>query len=259
MPTVSFIGRVLPATVQISYTDIPKPAWEWTEENLKIEFKIQIKESRVQVDCLVDQYKDDYMGELHRRSFELARACVNVAAFGTGYGLYLIFEQFIRPDGVVTQLLFTSPPDFVAECTAFKLPSATAQEKQTMEQVLAIAMDPALSMLLNDLIQCLSVPNIAPVNCGRVLDGLRKLVVPGMNDPKAEWPIFRAAMRVDENYTQFVSEHSKNPRHGQHMRIDGPTTIEIHRRAWVIMNRFLEYRKRGSQPLPATEFPLLTG
>jgi hypothetical protein len=258
MPTVSFIGRVLPTPAQISFTDIPKSSWEWPEEGIKIDFSIRIEQSHVQVDCTIAQYKDEYLVELHRRAFDLARACVNIAAFGTGYGLYLIFEQFIRPDGVVTHLLFTSPPGFVAECTAFKIPAVTTEEKRVLEQILGLVMrEPALFMLLNDLIQCLSVAHATPTNCGRVLDGLRKLVAPG--EPRTSWPTFRDTIHVGEKYTQFISEHSKNPRHGEHVRIDGPTTIEIHQRTWIIMNRFIEYRIRGNQTLPLVEFPLLTG
>jgi hypothetical protein len=258
MPTVSFIGRVLPAPVQISFTDIPKPSWEWVEEHIKIDFTIHIEKSRVQVDCELDSYKDEYMVELHRRVFDLARVCVNVAAFGTGFGLYVIFEQFVLPNGVVTELIFTAPPDLVAECTAFKMNAVTTEEKKVMEQILALVMgEPALFMLLNDLIQCLSIPHVTPVNCGRVIDGLRKLITPG--DPEKAWPPFRNEMHVDEAYTKFVSENSKEHRHGGHLRIDGPTTTEILKRTWIIMNRFIEYRKSGNKPLSLTKFPLLMG
>lgn len=258
MPTVSFIGRVLPAPAQISFTNIPNGTWEWQEEHLTIKFDIRIENSHVQVNCALDLYKDEYVAELHRRAFDLARACVNIAAFGTGYGLYLIFEQFVLPNGRVTQLMFTSPSNLATECTAFKLNTVTTEEKKVMEQVLGLVMrEPALFMLLNDLIQCISVPHVAAVNCGRVIDGLRKLIAPG--DPKAGWPLFRGAMQVDENYIKFVSEHSKDPRHGGHVRIDGPTIMEVCKRTWIVMNRFIEYRKRENQPLSLLDFPLLKG
>jgi hypothetical protein len=34
--------------------------------------------------------------------------------------------------------------------------------------------------------------------------------------------------------------------------------MEISRRAWVIMNRFFEYKKRNAGSLPLADFPPLT-
>jgi hypothetical protein len=133
------------------------------------------------------------------------------------------------------------------------------QEKKDLAEILGLVMrEPALFMALNDLIHAVSTPHMTPANCGRVVDGLRKLVAPNM-DPKQGWPIFQKTINADELYLTFISEHSKEPRHGGHVRIDGPTTTEIARRTWAIMNRFLEFRKRGNLPLPLADFPVLRG
>ncbi len=258
MPIVHFIGRILPAAVQISFTDIPQGKWEWPEAGLSLDFTIRITNSQINVECKLDHYKDDYIVELHRRAFDLARACVNVAAFGTGFGIFVFFDKFVGPSGIPSDLLFTNPR-LVGECTAFKMNPVTMDEKRDLEKVLAIVMmEPGLFMALNDLIQGVSVPHMTPANCGRVVDALRKLVTPGI-EPKQGWPIFQQVVQADEPYLTFISEHSKKPRHGEHVRIDGPTTTEIARRTWIIMNRFLEFRKRGNQPLPPAEFPMLMG
>jgi len=258
MPTVYFRGGVLPAVVEISVTDVPQIKWEWLEEGLTLEFVVHVAKSKVEVECTMDRYKDDYMMEIHRRAFDLARACVNVAAFSTGYGVTVHFDQFVGPTGVVHALIFTCP-HVVGECTAFKMNPDTLDEKRELELILTLVMtEPPLFMALNDLIQAASTPHATPTNCGRVLDGLRKLVAPDL-EPKKAWPKFQTTIQADEKYLAFISEHSKNPRHGEHTRIDGRTTIEIAKRTWVIMNRFLEFRKRGNQPLPLAEFPLLRG
>ena len=258
MPTVYFRGMVLPQTVAISFTDIPQGKWEWLEEGLTLNFTVRITESKVEVECKLDRYKDDYLVELHRRALDLARACVNIAAFASGYCVTVFLGEFVGPTGTTSALLF-SASYLASECTAFKMNPSTLEEKQNLSNVLTLVMsEPALFMALNALIEGISIPHMAPINCGRVLDGLRKLVVPGI-DAKKAWPVFQATMQVDEAYLAFISEHSKNPRHGENVRIDGPTTMEISKRAWVIMNRFLEFRKRGSLPLPLAEFPLLKG
>jgi len=258
MPTIYFKGRVLPTAVQISFTDIPQVKWVWQEEGITFDFVIRIMKSQVEVECKLDRYEDGYMVEIHRRAFDLARACVNVAAFGTGFGVTVSFDEFIGPNGISSSLVFTNP-HLIAECTAFKMNPVTLEEKRNLEAILALVMrEPALFMALNDLIQAVSTPHMAPANCGRILDGLRKLVAPGI-EPKRGWPIFQTTIQTDEPYLSFISEHSKKPRHGEHVRIDGPTTTEIAKRTWIIMNRFLEFRKRGNLPLPLAEFPILKG
>ena len=258
MPTVYFKGRVLPAAVQISFTDIPQVKWVWEEESITFDFVIRITKSRVEVECKLDHYQDDYTGEIHRRAFDLARACVNVAAFGTGFGVTVFFDEFVGPNGIPSPIVCINPL-LAAECTAFKMGAVTLEEKRNLEAILALVMrEPAVFMALNDLIEAISIPHIAATNCGRILDCLRKLVAPGI-EPKQGWPIFQKTIQADEAYLSFISEHSKNPRHGEHTRIDGPTTTEIAKRTWIIMNRFLEFRNRGNLPLPLAEFPLLKG
>jgi len=258
MSTVYFRGRVLPAPVEISFNDIPQSNWEWQEEGLTLHFTVRITKSKIEVECNLDRYHDDYIVELHRRAYDLARASINVAAFATGFGVTVFFDEFVGPNGIPTPRVFTNP-QLVPECTSFKMNPSTIQEKKDLEAILGIVMsEPALFMALNDLIYGVSTPHMTPVNCGRVVDALRKLIAPDV-EPKQGWPIFQNTIHADESYLTFISEHSKEQRHGGHVRIDGPTTTKIAVRTWAIMNRFLEFRKRGNQPLPLTEFPLLRG
>src|ERR1035438_8764756 len=151
MPIVSCTGGILPAVIQISFTDIPQGKWEWTEEHLTLEFAVRIDKSKIEVECTLDRYQDDYMVEIYRRAFDLARACVNVAAFATGFGVTVFFDTFVGPNGTSSALLFTNP-NLVGECTAFKMDPATLEERKTLEKVLSLVMsEPALFMALNDL------------------------------------------------------------------------------------------------------------
>src|ERR1035441_6632390 len=137
MPKICFKGTVLPKVVEISFTDIPQSKWEWTEEALTLEFVIRIVKSQIEVECTLDRYEDGYMVELYRRAFDLARACVNVAAFGTGFGVTIFFDTFVGPNGTPSALLFTNP-NLVGECTAFKMDPATLEERKTLEKVLSL-------------------------------------------------------------------------------------------------------------------------
>jgi hypothetical protein len=68
----------------------------------------------------------------------------------------------------------------------------------------------------------------------------------------------RAALNATKPYVQSITEMSHGTRHGdwstERSEEEARKTTE---RAWILMNRFLEYRKRGDQSLPLTDFPLL--
>jgi hypothetical protein len=61
----------------------------------------------------------------------------------------------------------------------------------------------------------------------------------------------RTALNVTKPYIESITHHADWSVRNED---EGRKTTE---RAWVLMNRFLEYRKRGNQPLPLSDFPLL--
>jgi hypothetical protein len=71
------------------------------------------------------------------------------------------------------------------------------------------------------------------------------------------WGIFQTNLRISRDFRELITDTSKGPRHGDRTYIEGATTIEITKRAWQIMDRFIEYRRRRNQPLPEADFPLL--
>jgi hypothetical protein len=70
--------------------------------------------------------------------------------------------------------------------------------------------------------------------------------------------MMRRNLHIDRAYLDFITDQSIGSRHGDPQHIPGGPVTETVRRAWVVMNRYLEYRKRGNGPLTAPEFPLLT-
>ncbi len=229
-----------------------------SENGLELEASICIEKSLITVDCDLNRYIEEELVYIHKFCFDMTRACVDLVAFGGGYGVVVIFETFTNDKGIVNQLHYANPT-LQAECTVIKLNASGDSDRKGFFDLLGIIMtDIPLLMALNDLIQANSLPHQGPTNCGRVLDGLRKIAAPGL-DLKPGWIVLREIVRVDEAYTQWVSNYSTMTRHGGGTYIHGTDTQEIVRRTWAVMNRLLEYRKRGNQPLPSVEFPLLVG
>jgi hypothetical protein len=256
MPIGFFSGRVLPSGLGMSLGNATRIRLGASEFGGAVVFTIAIINAEIDIDCEVEEYQDDRLGYLHARAFDLARACVDVVAFGTGQGMTVILDTFTKPDGTAVPLAFAQR-SLAAECTVYKIDSSIPAERAEFTNVLhVVAREPHLFMILNDLIQTLSLPHQAATNCGRVLDGLRKLVAPNV-DPLKGWRILQGLLNVDGEYMEMVSETAKKPRHGDKSPIGSGVIQEVMKRTWGVMNRFIEYRKRGNQPLPADEFPLL--
>lgn len=254
MPKVTFIGRVLPEATAFTLR-FAEPV-NWNPGGVSMRLSVDIDQSKITVTCDLSEFRREYFADLHNGVYDLVRTHVNLVSFCEGFGWIVFLETFIDPDGNRIPL-YTHFPKLAAECTAFKMDFAVPEESPDfIAAAKAVITEPALLYALNDLMETLTRPHIAPVNCGRVLDGLRKIVAP--NEEAAQgWPILREIVNVDEPFLRYVMDLSKNPRHGDRSYIDGQNTREVVRRCWAVMNRFIEYRKRGSKPL--SDFATLRG
>jgi hypothetical protein len=257
MPKVAFLGRVFPICYQINMAQQNPIEWKWQEENLVLRFDMRIEQSKVRIECTLDRYKPEFLLEIHRRSYDIVRSAVNLAAFCTGVGYSVVFEHFI--DELGCQSMFCPQDLSLARlCTSFSLDPQSGKFPFGKMWDVVVA-DPALFQALDDLIVSIALPHHSSFNCGRTVEGLRHLIAsPGATDSEA-WKQMRDALRLDRSFLQLITDTSTAPRHGDRAFIPGTITTEIVRRSWIIMDRFLEYHRGGNAQLPEAEFPLLTG
>jgi hypothetical protein len=257
MPKVAFLGRVFPICYQLNMAHPNPLEWIWEEENLVLRFDVRIEKSNTRIECTLDRFKPEYLAEIHRRSLDIVRSAVNLAAFCSGVGYSVVFEHFV--DDLGKQSVFSpQDPSLAGLCTSFSLDPGSAKTPFGKMWDLVVT-DPALFQALDDLIVSITLPHHSSVNCARAVEGLRHLIAaPGASASQA-WEQMRDALRLDRSFLQLITDTSTAPRHGDRAYIPGATTTEVVRRSWIIMDRFLEYRKRGNTPLPAADFPMLTG
>jgi hypothetical protein len=254
MPTVRFEGRVIPEAAKLTIDSHPSVTLKDEYSDFWMEFTAVIKDGVVIIECDVEEYEQaKHFDSIFVRATDIARASVNLVAFTMGLGVFVVLDTFTDPDGAKTVLLLRDRPlgslsaPFIADATDFN---------RRLDLVL---MEPRIWMALRDLVWSLSSTHEIPASCARAVETLRSLIVPKGVDRREGWPLLRANLRVSEDYLRLITDHAKGPRHGDHLYVPGTMTREIATRSWVLMNRFLEYRKRGSKPLPESEFPLLTG
>jgi hypothetical protein len=75
MPTVRFLGKVLPSVIKISLTSIPQVDWPANDIGLKMHFTINVVESDVEVKVDINKFGDVEFVQIYKRAFDLARAC----------------------------------------------------------------------------------------------------------------------------------------------------------------------------------------
>jgi hypothetical protein len=163
------------------------------------------------------------------------------------------FDFVIGEDGTPQYLVPNDLP-LASLCTAYHI--EIAEEVSKMYEIIVGDVD--LSRALNELILSISTPHVSPLNCGRAMDGIKHIISGNIRDDKKAWKMMRDALQIDEPYIRFIMTNSTDPRHGRPGHITPDVTNEICRRSWIIMNRFLEYKKRNAMPLPIGDFPLLT-
>jgi hypothetical protein len=254
--TIHFLGRVLPPECDISIGYVPVIYWnEPALLDFVPAFVVHIKNSNVDVECRLDTFRVERYISLHIRAFDLVRAAVDLVAFSTGYPLTVIFTTFVHPDGKQEPLVgFNSC--LAPLCTAFRI-NAPSTDKSFDEIYNIVVQEHELFMALRDLIDANTLPHIGITNCGRVLDGIRRMISPRENDRARGWAAMQTALNISRSYQEWVTGLAANPRHADRSHISGTDTAEVVRRTWSIMNRLLEYRKGGNKPLTAPDFPLL--
>lgn len=257
MPTIHFRGRILPAHAPITTPPLPEIDWRQTADGPLFHFAITIRSCVVDVACSLEEYTpDENLSLLLNQAMLYSRAVLDCLCFAHGLGLSLVLDELVEPDGSVKPLRYSSSR-LARLCTAFNLTPGYTGKDDYSAMFLLIVKEPALMLVFNDLIVAHTIPGHVEVNCGRVIEGLRNLLVP--NDPKRKngWAEMQRVLRLERTYREFITEASTNPRHGDKSYVDQETIHQILDRSWVIMNRFLEFRKRGNSALPPDEFPIL--
>ena len=196
---------------------------------------------------------DEYDGQVQLRALDLTVAVISTYGFAKGEGLTAILETVVKPDGILYNL---NPyhPRLEALVTAIRPQSDGGIDVQP---ILEIALsDPTICVALVDLISSLHTAQEATVRCARAVDAIRHYMAP-QNDRKAGWPAMRENLNLTQQYLEFITDASKGPRHGEVKSNTFSTSQEVLKRAWTVMNRFLEFKIRGNQRLPFPEFPIL--
>jgi hypothetical protein len=259
MDTIIFRGRVItPKDTPLTFTtDFRADAiYEAGTplDGLEAQFEFSIINSLVEIRCHVNRISDTDYEALLLSAFELTRSSVDLMAFSTGHGMTLILDKAFYPDGRELDI-YHDDPSLPPLCTAYRINESNGNINDVL---LIVTLDRQVMLALNDLTSTMEVPMRIPANCFRAIEAIKQAISRAGRPPK-RYSLLRDALNVDDTYINPVEEESKGPRHGDYHRppVVPLSDAEIRQRAWRVMNRFLEFRKRGNLPLTSPEFDLL--
>jgi len=251
MDIIHFLGRSMPSGFNLTLSQELSFRWHHSVVGITALITLNMKNSDIDIRFDTETFKEEDYAHYLVRATDLARDAVDLVAFAGGLAATSVLETFVWPNGKTEQL---TPHDdrLRAVCTSFNLTDNYPAVLNLVSQ------DFELAMALRDLIDALSISHLAPINCGRVLDGIKRMISPNTKNPKAAWRAMQAALNISPEYQRWITDISANPRHADRSYISAPATNELLKRTWTIMNRFIEYRKRANAPLTAPEFPILS-
>jgi hypothetical protein len=225
---------------------------------LVMDASVTITKAIIEVKCESNLFGTvNYDSHVHFRAMDAAKAVVATYAYARGLGLSAIIESVIKPDGVKYKFE-EKRPELGDLVTAFGSISNEGHGRIDLAGMLSIIFsDPLIGVVFTDLVSSLTAPQHAPINCARAVEAIRTLMTPANADRKQGWPVMRENLNLDQAYLSFVTDQSRGPRHGDMKSVDFADVRETEKRAWIVMNRFLEFKKRGERKLPLVDFPLL--
>jgi hypothetical protein len=257
MPIVVFRGTVRPLIHNLSIHRTPKVRYRWPDQSLTVDFVVKVIKDVVEVECDATRFdKAEHLSMLAMHAYHLSTAAVDSVCFHTGMGLTVFLESFVDIDGNESNLA-PHADDIRGLCKAFDLSPSYEGGNNFQAMYGLLVQDRLLMLALNDLIVPISRFDLAAINCARAIEALRNSMAPGGTSRESGWTLMQENLNFTKDYLTFVTSLSTGPRHGDRRAPEVGQQAEILRRSWIIMDRFLEFRKRGSLPLPITEFDLL--
>jgi hypothetical protein len=245
MTSVHFSGRVLPVGLGISIPNQPTFHWKADDVGLEMTFRLKVQNGSIVIDCDVNEFDPDtHFMALFLRASDIATVCVDLTALSTGKALTAILDTFTDPAGASTPVA-VHRPSLAAHVTAVKL--GTPDFDRLAQTILA---EPPLFAAIRDLIGAISSPQRARWNCTRAIRGLWHYFERSGGSPESAGLALRENLQISWTYLHRIMRTPTQE--------DQALVMDVVERTWIVMNRFLEYRRRGGQPLPLSEFPLLT-
>lgn len=243
-------GRVLPEKWNVTIPTMGPVLYD-DPKGLAAEIGVKIVDGEVEVETTSIREPAEYSSMLVARSLECVNSIVDLYAFCNGVALHVMLDSMVE-DGVIRHFAFS-------EMRVLRAFDGVSNIDALMPLWREIAFeDLDVRLAFHDLAMSLRTLNYSSIAAARVIDAVRNKIAPAGGSLASSWELLRKNLNVSKAYLQTISDASKLPRHGVRGLMEGDIQVEILTRAWTMMFRYLEFRRRGgSDPLPPDVFPFL--
>jgi hypothetical protein len=242
MPTIQFHGFISPKGIIGKSSGGPNTYRETGVDGVKFFFSID--NSVVWVGCESPDIERVGFNLLHMVSYYMVRGVLDAISFTNALSITLVLDACTKSNGRKSPLVIQEP-ELAKICTVSHL-----------EIIKMAGPERAILKHLHELADALLNTLNSEANCAKAVEGFAQLLLPGAK-AKQRWKRLQEALNLTESYLEPISEASIGPRHGAIEPQFLLLIVEVRRRSWLVANRFLEFRKRGSVNLSDPEFPLL--
>lgn len=251
MPHVQFLGSVHPSGYGINLTGFPGVTFRDALLDLVVSTNVYISDSKVEIHCDLNQFDEStHLAFVSMVAYDAAKAVIDLVAFKDAVGLTFVMDRFKNLDGVTRPFILREP-------ALMALSKSTETDEGFNASLRSILTNQHALLALRDVVEAIDEFHEGPIKSGRCVDSIRAYFVPPGGKKEDGWAPLRMSLRVSKNFLDVVMNASKGPRHGDRSNVRKTMTLEVTRNAWILMDRFIEYHKRGKVPLPESDFPEL--
>lgn len=244
-----FEGRVLPEVTDLTLPYGPEYLRTEAQEGSDALLKAEISNGKVSVWAEVDENDKVDPDYLYFLANDLIGTLINVARYREGVGYTAIIDRAIDPHGV-TRHIVSADRGLAKQ----KPPMSDARFEEIVDFAIK---DVAFARALEDATCMLTRLHYIPIAAGRVVESVLRMLTNGRTEK--HWEQMRSILNVDRSYLQLMTDHSKSARHGDRQYVEGERNAELAKRAWVLLDRFVELKLSGRSALEADKFPILVG
>lgn len=246
METFIFEGSVHPDALPLTLDYRPKIIRREAAESPDAEFEVKVFVGKFQTKVSVPMVTEEVIYALYTPAWTVTEGLVHAAGFLAGIPYTATIERVLLSDGQVMQFQLADR----------SLAHAHGLTADTLEKLADLALlDLHIKLLLSDALKMLGVGDYSPIACGRIADGVARLIAPDLKDG-ARWKKTRETLRVDETFLRSLTDVSKAARHADRELVPGHLNQATAHRAWALLGRFLQFSLEG--PLDADAYPILT-
>ncbi|MXN64452.1 hypothetical protein GR183_06010 [Stappia sp. GBMRC 2046] len=245
---ISIKGRILPEIREVSIPNIPNIHLE-DPNGFQAIYTFNIENGQFIILCEIFRKCENFFQFSIIRCYEFVTTLVDIHAFSNGWALSVIIDTAVHNN--MHRRIALSEKSALDKCSAIK-------NSDDFQKILNITLNNFnLRFAFRDLISSLSTLNYSAIAASRSIEAIRDLISP--DTPKLQaWENMRDKLNIERKYLQYITDTSRQPRHGNRGATDGMIQMEVTQRAWRIMDRYLEFMKRGGEDaLPRDVFEAL--